>query len=251
MTSTQIDNDIWKALGDPTRRELLDLMRDGPRTTGELCAHFAAGLSRFGVMKHLRVLEEAGLVLPRPRGREVLNHLNAVPLQRVHERWVSKYQERTSQALLGLEKHLNQESAMTEFRIEQEISYPQTAAAVFRGLTAGIGSWWPHKFASGAASISLDPRPGGRFMEEGPEVSALYATVTVVEKDKRLVMSGPMGMPGAVLGVISFSLESKGAGTLLKLSHHAFGDVSEELRQRYAAGWTEILQQHLRDFLAR
>src|SRR5688500_13836951 len=91
----------WRALADPTRRRLLDLLRDAPRTTGDLCARFPA-LSRFAVMKHLGVLEAAGLVVVRRRGRERWNHLNAVPLRQATERWLAPYAATWAGSLLRL-----------------------------------------------------------------------------------------------------------------------------------------------------
>lgn len=82
---------IWKALADPTRREILDLLRDGPQQTTEIVERFPQ-LSRFGVMKHLDVLREAGLVSTRSEGRARINSLNAAPLRAVIERWISKYE---------------------------------------------------------------------------------------------------------------------------------------------------------------
>jgi DNA-binding transcriptional ArsR family regulator/uncharacterized protein YndB with AHSA1/START domain len=85
-------DDVFKALADPTRRELLDeLFRQDGRTLTALEERFA--MSRFGVMKHLKVLEDAGLVVTRKRGREKLHFLNPVPIRSVHDRWVSKYAE--------------------------------------------------------------------------------------------------------------------------------------------------------------
>ena len=89
------DDRVWRALADPTRRAILDLLADRVRTTGEVCAHFASarrgGLGRTGVMKHLGVLEQAGLVVVRREGRRRWNHLNPVPIQRVCDRWVSRH----------------------------------------------------------------------------------------------------------------------------------------------------------------
>src|SRR5688572_30253013 len=93
---------LWKALADPTRRKILDLLRQRPRTTGELADAFPT--SRFAVMKHLTVLTEAGLVVSRRRWRERWNHLNAVPLQQLHERWVRPYEAAWASGLVGL-KH--------------------------------------------------------------------------------------------------------------------------------------------------
>ena len=99
------DDRVFKALADPTRRFLLDLLftRDG-RTLGELEAEVA--MTRFGVMKHLRVLEEAGLVVTRRSGREKLHFLNPVPIRSIHDRWIDKYTERHVAALIDLKNEL-------------------------------------------------------------------------------------------------------------------------------------------------
>jgi len=93
------DNHIWKALSDPTRRELLDLLRDGPRQTTDLVESFPH-LSRFAVMKHLDVLRESGLVATRSEGRRRINSLNAAPLRNVIERWIGKYEGYWANSLL-------------------------------------------------------------------------------------------------------------------------------------------------------
>src|SRR5437764_14851194 len=92
------DDRVFKALADPTRRFLLDLLfsRDG-RTLTELESEL--DMTRFGVMKHLRVLEEAGLVVARRSGREKLHYLNPVPIRLIHARWIDKYTARQASAL--------------------------------------------------------------------------------------------------------------------------------------------------------
>lgn len=82
------EDQVWKALSDPTRRKILDLLNQNPRTTSELAASFQ--LSRFAVMKHLAVLEEVGLVKVRRQGRERWNHFDAAPLSNVYARWISQ-----------------------------------------------------------------------------------------------------------------------------------------------------------------
>ena len=96
---------MFKALADPTRRFLLDRLfeRDG-RTLTEL--ESALEMTRFGVMKHLKVLEEANLVLARRSGREKLHYLNPVPIRLVHDRWIDKYTERRVSALADLKAQL-------------------------------------------------------------------------------------------------------------------------------------------------
>ena len=93
-------DEVFRALADPTRRALLDeLFEQDGQTLGALEGRFE--MSRFGVMKHLKVLEEAGLVVTRRRGREKLHFLNPVPIRLVHDRWVSKYAEPWAAALAG------------------------------------------------------------------------------------------------------------------------------------------------------
>lgn len=81
---------IFKALASSTRRNLLDCLKDAPQTTGELCARFPA-LDRCTVMQHLRVLEQADLVIVQRKGRERWNHLNPLPIRHIHERWIGPH----------------------------------------------------------------------------------------------------------------------------------------------------------------
>jgi DNA-binding transcriptional ArsR family regulator len=96
---------VWKALSDPTRRAILDLLHAGPRTTTEIVEAFPH-LTRFGVMKHIDVLRDASLVLTREEGRQRVNSLNAVPIRQIYERWVSRYQEFWADSLLRLQDDL-------------------------------------------------------------------------------------------------------------------------------------------------
>jgi DNA-binding transcriptional ArsR family regulator len=104
------DDRVFKALADPTRRFLLDklFVRDG-RTLTELESELE--MTRFGVMKHLRVLEDAGLVVTRKEGREKLHFLNVVPIRLVHDRWIDKFTERRVSALTDLKRQLEEDSA--------------------------------------------------------------------------------------------------------------------------------------------
>src|SRR5437763_17150845 len=101
------DDRVFRALADPTRRLLLDRLfeRDG-RTLTELESQLE--MTRFGVMKHLRVLEEAGLVVTRRAGPEKLHFLNPVPIRLIHDRWIDKYTERRVSALADLQSRLEE-----------------------------------------------------------------------------------------------------------------------------------------------
>ena len=107
MLGVNDDDGVFRALADPTRRHLLDQLfeRDG-RTLTELESKLE--MTRFGVMKHLRVLEDAGLVVTERQGREKLHYLNPVPIRLIHDRWIDKYTERQVSALVDLKSELEE-----------------------------------------------------------------------------------------------------------------------------------------------
>ena len=105
MTRPHNLDPVWKALSDPTRRAVLDLLRDGPRTTSEIVSRFPE-LTRYGVMKHLDVLRESGLVITREEGRLRINSINAVPIREIYERWITPFAELWSTRLLSLKRNL-------------------------------------------------------------------------------------------------------------------------------------------------
>ncbi len=102
MTADELDP-VWKALSDPTRRAILDLLRQGPRTTTEIVDAFPH-LTRFGIMKHIDVLREANLIGTREEGRQRVNSLNVVPIRQIYERWVGKFEELWSSHLLRIKE---------------------------------------------------------------------------------------------------------------------------------------------------
>ena len=99
------DDVVWKALANPLRRTMLDHLAEAPMTTGELAAQFP-DLSRFAVMQHLRVLNDAELILVQRTGRERYNYLNPVPIQTLYDRWVGRYMQPWTEALVGLRDEL-------------------------------------------------------------------------------------------------------------------------------------------------
>jgi DNA-binding transcriptional ArsR family regulator len=104
---------VWKALSDPTRRAILDLLRDGPRTTSEIVEGFPH-ITRFGVMKHLDVLRQAHLVQAREAGRQRVNSLNVVPIRQIYERWVSPFHELWASELLRIKELAEEDTGRRE-----------------------------------------------------------------------------------------------------------------------------------------
>jgi len=247
---------IWKALADSTRRQLLDMLRNEGQTTGALCVPFAPQLSRFAIMKHLQILEEAQLVLVRQRGREKWHYLNAVPLRHIYERWVGQFASHWATSLVQLKRtaeqpQVEEKPIMETVQIEQEVMIAAEPERVFEAMTDGVNSWWAHGFQSPHSTVHLEPQAGGRFYEDfgTGRGSAYFATVTYCDRGKKLCLMGPMGMSGPVVGTMTFDLEPDGSGTRVRLSHQIMGAVDEEIRHGYTSGWQELLGDHLRRFV--
>lgn len=250
------DELIWKALADPTRRRLLDLLRDRGQTTGMLCSHFAPQLSRFAVIKHLHVLQRADLVTVKEQGRERWHYLNAVPLRQLYERWVNQFASEWATSLLQLKRtaekfEFQEKPIMETLQIEQEVVIAAEPERTFSALTQGVDAWWAHGYQSPNSTVHLEPEAGGRFYEDFGQGrgSAYFATVTYCDPGKKLYLMGPMGMSSPVLGIINFDLEPDGQGTRLKLSHQIMGPVDEEVRAGYTSGWQELLERHFKRFV--
>lgn len=105
MSSESTEDVIFKALANAKRRQMLDAIKHAPLTTGALCEKFPE-MDRCTVMQHLKVLEEADLVIPRKEGRERWNHLNALPIQAIHDRWISQYAGHAMNVLTALQDEL-------------------------------------------------------------------------------------------------------------------------------------------------
>jgi DNA-binding transcriptional ArsR family regulator/uncharacterized protein YndB with AHSA1/START domain len=140
----QLEKDIFKALSDPSRRKLLDLLHaSNGQTLNELCAPL--DMSRFGVMKHLNILEQAGLITTRKVGREKLHYLNAVPIRQIYERWVSKYTEPWVIGLTSLQNELEREMKMENIpRHVNRIAIKATPEQVWQAITnpAKTSKFW-------------------------------------------------------------------------------------------------------------
>ena len=245
---------VWRALADPTRRRILDLLRDGPQTTGALCAAFPE-VTRFSVMKHLDVLSAADLVVIRRRGRERWNHLNGVPLRQAYERWMRPHTDAAATTLLRLAEHVTNGATMpidtdldvSTVSIEHQIRIAAERDRVFDALTHGFGAWWPHRF-SADATVHFEAHPGGRVWEESAGGGALYGFVQRIARPTVVAVQGPMGMRTPVAGVITYELDAEGDTTVVRLSHRVVGEISEETRATYTEGWGGVLaalQAHL------
>src|SRR5437879_5663113 len=224
----------FKALAKPTRRSLLaELAREDGQTLNALQERFP--MTRFGVMKHLRLLEEAGLVVTRRRGREKLHFLNPVPIRLVHDRWVSKYAEPWAAALSQLKSRL-------EERMEKvfEIYIKTTPELLWKAITDGaIRS--KYQFGS---QLSSDWTPGSRFEMRTPDGSTVLGEGENLEVDPphRLVQSmvALWGEDVKAEGPtrITWEIEPVGDSCHLVVTHDQLRDDAND--QLYG-GWPMIL----------
>lgn len=244
--------EVFRALADPSRRLLLDRLceRDG-QTLRELEAHLPE-MSRFGVMKHLRVLTDAHLVVTRRSGREKHHFLNAVPIQDVYDRWVSKYSQPWTRALTGLRASLEDPPTMTETitktitetpdqtsttRLVHEIYIRTTPERLFQALTDGeltrqyyMGTHVQSDWAAGSAYTYAYPT--GETMIDGQ--------VLEIDPPKRLVLSfHPLFMSHDIgTSRVTYEIEQIGDACRLTLIHD---DLDLQGAGGIDSGWTQIL----------
>ena len=266
MDFTEFDL-IWKALADPARRRILDLLKKQPQTTGMLCEAFTQ-VTRFAVMKQLNILTEAGLVTSKRHGRERWNYLNAVPLQQLYERWIKPYEAQWASSLIQLANHVENDlnkvkedemqhsynSDVRKIRIEQTIKIAASRQKVFQALTQKVSSWWgaPYLQHEAAKDILLEPHVSGRLYEVWSDTEgAEWARVTSIKQNEHLELTGRLAMHGAVQCVVYFNLQDKGDHTLVNFSHHAIGDIDENTAEMFSSGWDDLLNTRLRLFIEK
>ena len=240
---------LWRALADSTRRRILDLLREGPLTTGEIAARFP--ISRIAVMRHLEVLSEAELVVSRKPGRQRWHYLNVVPLQRLQRRWADPSAAGFAAALLRLQDTVEvrgrpMEGIRPTVDIALDIEIAGRPAAVFAALTGDVGGWWGPPFVtSRATSLALDPQLGGLLTERWKTGGHVIASVTGWAQDEHLALSGSFHL-GVGIGVAAFDLSPSGAATVLRFSFRAIGVVDADMAGELSRGWTELLGTRLK-----
>jgi DNA-binding transcriptional ArsR family regulator len=240
---------VWRALADPTRRRLLDVLRLGPRTTGELAAGFP--ISRIAIMRHLGALADAGLVVSRKRGRQRWHYVNLAPILRLHERWSTPVSQGLASGLLGLkdavEAHVNLEVSTLDIAVDVRIE--ASPAAVFVALCEQPGAWWGHPFLrADATRLTLSGELGAQLLEHWPEGGTVLATVTGVTRDRWLQLSGSFHL-GVTHAVASFDLTPVQGGTLLALDFRATGLIDPERAEAFRGGWRELVSVRLKAFV--
>jgi uncharacterized protein YndB with AHSA1/START domain len=228
-------DDVFKALADPTRRSLLDeLFKEDGQTLSALERRLP--MTRFGVMKHLRVLEEAGLVTTRRRGREKLHFLNPVPIRLVHDRWVSKYAEAWAASLTGLKRRIEEETMEKVF----ENYIKTTPERLWEAIT---DSEMRSKYNFGVG-LHSDWTPGSRYEAVHPQAPAPISEGENLEVDppRRLVQSFNALWSDDVKNEgtsrVTWEIEPVGDSCRLTVTHD---ELREGANSELYGGWPMIL----------
>jgi len=238
---------VWKALADPTRRRLMDLVRESPKTTSELGSAFSS-LGRCAIMKHLAILENSGLLKTEKVGKFKWNYINAIPLQQIYERWVKKYEAQWASSLIQLKElaeyksNINQitenlimEQQSTTIKILLEIPIKSKVNEVWNCLLNDVNLWWRKDFYTSEKTkqFIIEPKVGGRMYEDyGNDEGLLWAEVIVLDAPRIIEFKGHLSpqFGGPAMSFLKLSLAEKDGDTILTLSDTLFGDVDENTR---------------------
>ena len=246
---------IWRALANPARRRMLDLLAKEPLTVSGLGASFPK-LSRFAVMQHLGVLVSARLVLVRPKGRERWNYLNAAPLHEIYTRWVDRLADRMAASAHALKTLVERSTSMpvktTENlrTLELHLEYPinATPKQVWKVMMDQSSRWWQEaKFFArkDAIAFHIEPVPGGRLWEETETGGGvLWWTISAIDPPKTLTLVGPMSSASELaMEQVRIELVPEGKGCTLKLRDQFLGQI-EDLKKHEAVfteGWGQLM----------
>lgn len=255
---------LWKALSDPKRQQIISLLQDRPRTTGDLCSHF--DVSRFAVMKHLNVLVETGLVKVKREGRQRWNFLDEGLLQQAqaiqlenNESFPTFWGEETAVTNgLASSTYVNGKGAAT---ISLKQSLPIFPDALFGALTEGVGHWWPGARAAQAdtAQVVLETKLNGRFYELfAPENGrtghgTLHATITHYDPPHELHLIGPFNLVDSLAySLVRLRLTAvadQPNHTWLRLDQQFISPVTAHQTADYKSCWQDLFCNHLQPYI--
>lgn len=240
--------DIWRALADPSRRRILDVLRDKPLTTGAIASHFS--ISRVAVMKHLARLDAAGLVTSRKRGRERWHYVNLAPILTLHERWTVPVAGDLARGLLDLKDQLEGSMAaeVTTIDVAVDVEIATSPHRVFDAISRTPGAWWgPAYLRPDATDLTLEPRIGATLVEEWPGGGMILATVTGLTEDCWIQFTGPFHL-GAASAVAEFELTPRAGGCLVALTFRGAGLIETGMAAAFEDGWRELVGDNLKRF---
>jgi uncharacterized protein YndB with AHSA1/START domain/DNA-binding transcriptional ArsR family regulator len=239
--------EVFRALADPTRRELLDRLF---RSDGQSLTALEQGLAmtRFGVMKHLRVLEEAGLVVTRKAGRQRLHYLNPVPIRQIHDRWIDKYTAVWAGALTSLKAELENEPMADSPKQVFQVFIRTTPQRLWDAITLPE---YTRRYYHGTV-IETDWRPGSHYVYRTADGSGAHeGELLEVDPPRRLVMTFSMKHDEEAArdrpSRVTWQIEPEGDSCRLTVTHDGF--EGETPTYRLVAGGKPAILSSLKSLL--
>lgn len=248
---------IWKALADPTRRTILDLLHEAPLTTGEINEQIE-DLSRYAVMKHLGILEKANLITTRREGKFRWNQINTYPIKESYEQWLSQLLKLKRYAAQTTKSMGKTDQSITTTTLSFEVSLEASQAKVWKALTEEIGKWWPKEFyqrddqKTGTNRLRLEATPGGLWVvDRGKAGGQVWGMVIGLEKQKSLLLKGHLTpeLGGPAISFLHFVLQSHKQQTVLQFTDTIFGEISNKLNRSLKRDWEKILKKALKQYV--
>lgn len=233
-----MDDEVFKALADPNRRLLLDRLfeRDG-QSLGELQGGLPMG--RFGVMKHLRILEEAGLLTTRRVGRQKLHYLNPVPIRLIHDRWISRYAQPMVARLSALKSRLEEPMGAAPKHV-YEVYIRTTPERLWRAITDPAET----RLYYFDSEVQSDWKPGSKLLYVHDGHASLDCTILEIQPERKLVHSFTMvydpEMAAEPPSRVTWEIERMGEVCRLRLVHDEFVGETKSYRES-ESGWAQIL----------
>jgi len=251
---------LWKALADPTRRQILDQLRKQPMRAGLLAERYE--MTRFGVRKHLKLLEKAGLVIGESRGRERWLHLNPTPLREIHGRWIRSFETAPADQLLRI-KRLSESvpsstsmsnSNSAEYRdLMVEVLIDAPCKRVWQALVEQTDAWWHSDYytAPDPKGFHIEPKLGGMMYEDwGDGAGQAWGQVMGIRPGEYLQVMGDSSREwgGPSRNIMTWRLSEEDGQTKLRFENSIFGKVNDATAQSLDQGWQQLFGECLKPF---
>jgi uncharacterized protein YndB with AHSA1/START domain/DNA-binding transcriptional ArsR family regulator len=226
---------IWKALSDKTRREILDLLREKEKTTGELCRHFKK-LTRYGVMKHLNILHKANLIIIKREGKNRWNYINPLPIREIYERWVKKYEAGWSSYLIHFKNYM-ENTKMEKIKFQVAVRIEKPIDEVFKAFTDNETLSKYFVSAASAPIKAVGDRITWSWGEHKTEI-----VVTEFEENKKIAFTWPGYKVNYDVHAV-FVFEEIDGKTRVSVTEEGWKDDEAGINSSLMnnAGWKEML----------
>ena len=198
-------------------------------------------------MRHLNVLLDAGLISSVKRGRERWHYLNSVPLVAALREWLDPLGEQLGASLLDLKQLVEADMDKPSIDFRLEVTIAAIRREVFEAIVERPGAWWNAAYLDPrAVGLSLQPVLGGAFIEEWEDGGQVLATVTAIQPDRHLTLTGPFHLGGGH-GIAELTLIEVDQGTTVALAFKAFGLLSRDIVEQFPNGWRSLITVHLKE----